>query len=194
MLPKCKQTKNMKLRFFKTVFGHLRNLLPIYDFGTIVQNSDYNRDKTDLIHDIQRKRALTQKLGKKIEFYFALTCFLSLLLTYSSINHYFIHTEKRAANHYIEQFNMRIENMNSPGSLVKNTEIVIALSFIKEGEFEKASRLLLGLKNEDAEWLMTLCYIRLKKDSEAKGALQKIIGSKGHYSVSAQEVLNKYYK
>lgn len=186
----------MKLRYLTKVFRYFKNLFPIYNFGPIVRKSDYDRDKADLIHEIQRKRALTEILGKKIEFYFVLTCFLSLLLAYSFVNHYFIHAEKRTTKRYIEQFSMRLENINNASSdfLVENAEIVIALSFINDGEFEKASLLLSGLKNEDADWLMALCYIRLKKDFAAKAALRKIIGSKGYYSVSAQEVLNKYYK
>ncbi len=186
----------MKLRYFTKVFRYFKNLFPLYNFGAIAVESDYSRDKTDLIHDIQRKRALLKILGKKIRIYFFLAGLMGLIMAYNFIGSYFVHTEKRAARHYIEQFNMRLENMNNtdPGFLMENAEIVITLSFIKDGEFEKAALLLSGLKGEDAEWLLALCYIRLEEDDAAKATLQKIIGSKGHYSVSANNVLNKYYK
>ena len=185
----------MKKGIFEKIANDIKHILPVYDFGPAVRESDYNRGKDELILDIQRKRELTRILGRKVWLYFMSTFILGLFLTLSITVFYFADSEDRVTKRYMEQFGMRLEDMNPNNTehIIENSEILVALSFLKDGEYEKGAILLSTFESEDAKWLEALCYVKTGNDIAAKAALRKIVNSKGDYSVSAQQILNNYY-
>jgi hypothetical protein len=183
-----------RVGFMMKFWENIKVIFSGYNLEPKIYISDQLRNKNDLIKDISQKRVLLFKLNKKIKNSIFLISFLCLLfIGYISINNLLI-PEKKVFNQYIEDYSIRLDKLNNSGTkdAIENTEILIALSFIQEGDYKSASLLLSNMEGEEAEWLRALCYIRLKNNLAAKASLRKIVESKGKYSLSAKEILDKY--
>ena len=170
--------------------------LPIYNFEPIETTSDFERNKTELVFEVQRKRSLINKLNKKARCYFALTC-LSISFTICNITiNYFSDTETDVLTNYLEEFDNKLEliySLNAVSELANNNDIMIPLLFIKDRDYEKAVLLLSRIDTPEAKWLLSLCYLKLENRIAAKESLINVVSSKGKYSLTAQEVLQTYY-
>ena len=170
--------------------------LAVYNFEPPKTSYDNNRDKSELILALRTRTLLITSLTKKLQIYFIVICFLILLIVGYITVIYFSFT-KNTINNYFDAYNSRVNFSNKPyivDEYIVEKEIHIALSFIRDKDYEKGILFLYDIEGEEAEWLRSLCYIKLKNENKAKSSLRRIVRSKGCYSLSAQEILQKYYR
>ncbi len=186
----------MIISFFRRVGDLIINKLPFYNLSPRFHIQDQNRGKRDLINDLIQKRILVNKLNKRFRLSFMYSAIVSLLFFGYVIidSNAVMGPERKVFNSYVSDFSIRLNSMNSNEQSVEDAEILVALSFIKDGDYKQASMLLSALKCERASWLRALCCIRMGEDQVAMKALREIIDSKGEFSLSAKQVLNKYYQ
>ena len=176
--------------------AYISYIIPFYNLKPTIFVSDIHRDKDDLVNDLARKRLLINQLNKRFEI--SILAGVLILLVFGS---YIVfqnanRPQNRVFNTYMSELGVRLNNISnkSDDELIREAEIVIALSMINEGDFNDAALFLSGIKSENAEWLKALCFIRIENNIAAKTALQKILKSKGKYSKNAKELLNNYYQ
>lgn len=177
--------------FIRKVIGCAKEIFPFYDFGTFSRKNYAKSNRNELIDEIKWKTALVHKLNNKLKYRTALGpvfCFVYMATMFAPK---LLTTENKMSAKYVAEVTWRLKNNADRAKDSPETEMP---RLFKKGGYAQTFERISARNAHEAKWISALCNMHLNNTAEAKIQLVDIVGSKGVYSVSAKELLDKQYQ